>query len=71
MLDIDTQGVKQVKNTDLNPWFIFIMPPSLDELKQRLIDRKTENDDSLRRRLEVAEKEVEYGIRVNNNLRVK
>lgn len=61
MLDIDVQGVKQVKRTDLNPWFIFIKPPSLDALKQRLIDRKTENEESLKKRLEVAEKELEYG----------
>lgn len=32
MLDIDMQGVKNVKKTDLNAKFIFIKPPSLEVL---------------------------------------
>lgn len=30
ILDIDTQGVMQVKNTDLKPHYVFIKPPSLE-----------------------------------------
>lgn len=61
ILDIEVQGVKQVKQTDLNPFYIFIKPPSIDELKKRLEKRKTENKESLQMRLDTAVKEIEYG----------
>ena len=48
ILDIDTQGVKAVKKTDLTPLFVFIKPPSLETLEQRLRDRGTETEESLR-----------------------
>lgn len=61
VLDIDVQGVKLVKKTDLNPWYIFIKPPSLEVLKNRLLARKTETEESLTNRLNVASAEMEYG----------
>ena len=61
ILDIDVQGVKQVKNTDLNPHYIFLKPPSLIELEKRLRERKTETDESLQLRLDTAAKELDYG----------
>lgn len=61
VLDIDVQGVKLVKKTDLNPWYIFIKPPSLEVLKKRLLARKTETEESLSKRLSVASTEMEYG----------
>ncbi|KAJ8920001.1 hypothetical protein NQ315_006531 [Exocentrus adspersus] len=66
VLDIDVQGVKQVKNTDLNPWSVFVKPPSLDSLRQRLTDRKTETEESLRKRLSIAEEEIRYGTTPGN-----
>ena len=48
ILDIDVQGVKAVKKTDLIPLFVFIKPPSLETLEQRLRDRGTETEESLR-----------------------
>ncbi|KAJ6264305.1 hypothetical protein Dda_0450 [Drechslerella dactyloides] len=56
------QGVKQVKNTDLNNTctFIFVQPPSVDELRQRLEGRNTETPQSLNARLAQAEKELEF-----------
>ncbi|KAG5899247.1 hypothetical protein JTB14_035425 [Gonioctena quinquepunctata] len=66
ILDIDVQGVKQVKNTDLNPWSVFINPPSLDELKQRLVNRKTECEESLQKRLGKAGEEIQYGTTPGN-----
>ena len=48
ILDIDVQGVKAVKKTDLTPLFVFIKPPSLETLEQRLRDRGTETEESLR-----------------------
>ena len=47
ILDIDVQGVKAVKETDLSPLYVFIKPPSLEELEQRLRDRGTETEESL------------------------
>nr|CAH7714718.1 unnamed protein product [Callosobruchus chinensis] len=61
VLDIDVQGVKQVKQTDLQPWLIFIEPPSLEVLEARLKARKTETEESLAQRLKVAGEEMDYG----------
>lgn len=38
------------------------MPPSVDELKKRLIGRNTETEESLKKRLHAAEVEIEYGM---------
>lgn len=59
-LDVDIQGVINLKKTDLNPIFVFIKPPSIGELEKRLRNRGTETDESLKKRLETAEVELEY-----------
>ena len=61
ILDIDVQGVKQIKQTSLCPRLIFVKPPTLDDLKNRLLNRGTETDESLKKRLSVAQAELEYG----------
>lgn len=63
VLDIDMQGVKQVKQRSnmMDPILVFIKPPSLKELEDRLRKRGTETEDSLQRRLAVAQEEIEYG----------
>ncbi|GAB1863344.1 guanylate kinase [Camponotus japonicus] len=61
VLDIDIQGVKQIKCTQLNPLYVFVKPPSVLELERRLKARNTETDESLQRRLAVAKAELEYG----------
>lgn len=61
ILDIEIEGVKQVKRTDLNPLLVFVMPPSLEELETRLRARNTENEETLKKRLETAKREIEYG----------
>ncbi|CAH1789430.1 unnamed protein product, partial [Owenia fusiformis] len=60
ILDIDMQGVKSVKKTDLNPRYIFIKPPSFEILESRLRGRGTENEDSLNKRLTTAKEELVY-----------
>ena len=60
VLDIDIQGVKSMKKTNLNPIYIFVKPPSLSELEKRLRDRGTETDESLQKRLDTAKIELEY-----------
>jgi len=61
ILDIDVQGVKQIKKTDLQPRLIFVKPPDLTDLKNRLLGRGTETEESLKLRLAVAQTEIEYG----------
>ncbi|XP_058494921.1 guanylate kinase 1b isoform X2 [Solea solea] len=59
ILDVDIQGVKRIKETDLNPIFISIQPPSMDILEKRLRDRQTETEESLQNRLEAARIDME------------
>ncbi|XP_056276610.1 guanylate kinase isoform X2 [Pseudoliparis swirei] len=61
ILDIDIQGVKNIKRTDLHPFYIFIQPPSMAVLEKRLRDRKTESEESLQKRLKAAQVEMELG----------
>uniref|UniRef100_A0A8C7XBL0 Guanylate kinase n=1 Tax=Oryzias sinensis TaxID=183150 RepID=A0A8C7XBL0_9TELE len=59
ILDVDIQGVRRIKETDLNPIYISIQPPSIEILEQRLRDRQTETEDSLQKRLEAARIDME------------
>ncbi len=52
-----------VKKTDLNARFLFIEPPSLEELERRMRVRGTETDESMKLRLETAKKELEYAYK--------
>lgn len=59
ILDIDVQGADIVRSEKKMPAvYVFIAPPDLDELERRLRKRGTENDESLRRRLENARREI-------------
>ncbi|PGH03843.1 guanylate kinase [Blastomyces parvus] len=60
ILDIEMEGVKQVKRTNLNARFLFLAPPSLETLEQRLRNRGTETEESLSSRLAQAKNELEY-----------
>lgn len=59
ILDIDLQGVLSVKKTELDAQFIFLSPPSIEELKQRLENRGTETPESLKKRIDAAAYEME------------
>lgn len=61
VLDIEIEGVKQIRNSDLNPLLVFIKPPSIEELERRLRGRNTETEESLQKRLNTAKCEIEYG----------
>ncbi len=54
ILDIDVQGFKQVKQTSQDNVSIFILPPSLEELEQRLFNRGSESAESIKKRLKNA-----------------
>ena len=55
------QGVRNLKGTDLNAVYVLIKPPSIEVLEQRLRDRNTETEESLKRRLSIAKEELDYG----------
>ncbi|KAJ2060896.1 guanylate kinase [Coemansia sp. S146] len=61
ILDIDVQGVKSVKNTDLGARFVFVAPPSEEELERRLRSRGTDDESSILKRLDAAKSELDYG----------
>jgi guanylate kinase len=53
ILDIDVQGARQVKDRkEIRPVTIFIVPPSAEELKNRLTDRGADSEETIRLRLE-------------------
>jgi len=51
ILDVEIQGVRSIRKTDLNPRYIFVKPPSIEALEERLRKRGTETEDSLTKRL--------------------
>lgn len=66
ILDVEVNGVRQIKETDLNPWYVFVRPPSLAVLEERLRARKTESEESLKKRLDTAHTEMDYGMEPGN-----
>lgn len=58
-LEIEVQGAKQIREKAPDALFIFLAPPSLSELKARLVGRGTETDDIIARRIATAEAELE------------
>ncbi|KAH7098253.1 guanylate kinase [Auriculariales sp. MPI-PUGE-AT-0066] len=61
ILDIDAQGVRLIKKRpELNPVYLFVAPPSRALLKERLVGRGSESEDSIAKRLAMAEQELEY-----------
>lgn len=74
ILAIDVKGAMKVKKLYPDGVFIFILPPSISELKNRLRKRKTDDHRGMSRRLTVAERELSflptytYSV-VNDNLK--
>ncbi|CAF0877485.1 unnamed protein product [Adineta steineri] len=60
LLDVDKQGVKNIRKTDLNALYIFISPPSYEILEQRLRGRQTENEAAIEKRLKEAKESMEF-----------
>lgn len=63
ILEIDVQGALAVSEQFPEAITIFVRPPSLAELEQRLRRRGTETDQEIRARLEVAEREMQLADR--------
>jgi guanylate kinase len=72
ILEIDWQGAQQVKELMPNAISIFILPPSLNELKKRLTGRGTDSEEIIERRMADAVNELSHYqefdyIVINNN----
>ncbi|MCJ8504437.1 guanylate kinase [Kocuria flava] len=58
LLEIDLQGARQIRETMPEATFVFLAPPSWDEMVARLVGRGTETPEEQRRRLETAKLEL-------------
>jgi len=58
LLEIDLQGARQVRATMPEALFVFVVPPSWEELKRRLVGRATEDGEERARRLATAKEEL-------------
>jgi guanylate kinase len=70
LLEIDLQGARQVRRTMPEALFVFLAPPSWEELVRRLVGRGTETPEERERRLETAREELaaesEFDVTVVN-----
>jgi guanylate kinase len=70
LLEIDLQGARQVRRTMPEALFVFLKPPSWEELVRRLVGRGTETPEERERRLETAREELaaedEFDVTVVN-----
>ena len=60
ILEIDIQGALKIKSSYPEGVFIFIMPPSMEELRNRITNRGSETPESLKTRLEAAYDEISF-----------
>lgn len=63
LLEIDIQGALKVKEAYPDGVFIFILPPTLEELQKRITSRGTETEESLKKRLGAAVEEIEQAFK--------
>ncbi len=71
LLEIDLQGARQVRESMPDALFVFLAPPSWDELVRRLVGRGTEGADERERRLATAREELaaepEFDVTIVND----
>ncbi|MEW6702509.1 MAG: guanylate kinase [Bacteroidota bacterium] len=60
VFEVDVKGALNIKKAYSNSVLIFIAPPGIEELKERLIKRNTETDEDLKKRVERAEMELSF-----------
>lgn len=75
ILDIDVQGVQQVMKSGMKAEFVFIKPPTYEELVRRLTSRGTDSEESIKIRLANSKRELDMAetlpfnhVIINNNL---
>ncbi|MGI6538602.1 MAG: guanylate kinase [Caldicoprobacterales bacterium] len=65
VLEIDIQGALQIKERFDEGVFIFIVPPTMEELRRRIVNRGTEDPDAVLKRFKCAFKEINFIRRYN------
>ncbi len=60
VFEVDVKGALSIKRAYPNSVLIFIAPPSIEELKKRLLNRNTETDVDFKKRIERAEMELSF-----------
>jgi guanylate kinase len=60
VLDIDWQGAQQIKRAFVDAVSVFIIPPSLDTLHQRLLNRQRDDKDVIKNRMQCAQDELRH-----------
>lgn len=68
ILEIEIQGATQVMEKCKDAVFIFILPPSYEELEKRLRGRNTEDEQTIQNRLSITQKELEVGKKFKYNV---
>jgi guanylate kinase len=58
ILDIDTQGARQIRQHRGPAVFVFILPPSMDVLEERLRNRRSDHEEEIRKRMRRAADEI-------------
>ena len=74
ILEIEIQGAIQIMEKCPEAVFIFILPPSYEELEKRLRGRNTEDEQTIQNRLKITQKELEVGKKfkysvINDNIK--
>ncbi len=68
ILEIEVQGAMKIRQLRPDALFIFISPPSVDELRRRLRKRGTESEDIIEKRVAQAEKELSFVSEYDYNI---
>ncbi|NEE04059.1 guanylate kinase [Phytoactinopolyspora halotolerans] len=58
LIEVDLQGARQIRSSMPEAFFVFLAPPSWDELVRRLVGRGTEDEAEIARRLQTARDEL-------------
>ena len=60
ILEIDPQGAMQIKNKFPEGIFVFLLPPSMKELRNRIVSRGRDSKDNIEKRLKCAYEEIDF-----------
>jgi len=66
LVEIDVQGALQLKALGVPGLYVFIAPPSMEELRRRLVGRKTDTSEVIERRLKKAEDELRERVKYDH-----
>lgn len=68
LMDLDVKGAMNIKNLYIDAVTVFVLPPSMDALKERLLKRGTDTMDVINKRLINAEEEMAFRDRFDYNV---